>query len=131
MNTKILKSVCGICLVCGALTSCDDQIMEWKTPEGHGSLTAAEIPLQVKEVLANYGTLKEYSAQYMPGSTLGVGAGITLTTNDEDARQAIIFDNFQMVTFGNAMKMDAMVTNSGALNTPNSTLHSTSSRRKT
>ena len=117
MNTKILKSVCGICLVCGALTSCDDQIMEWKTPEGHGSLTAAEIPLQVKEVLANYGTLKEYSAQYMPGSTLGVGAGITLTTNDEDARQTIIFDNFQMVTFGNAMKMDAMVTNSGALNT--------------
>ena len=39
------------------LTGCDDQIMEWGTPEGHFGVTTAEIPLEVKEVLANYGDL--------------------------------------------------------------------------
>ena len=101
----------------GLLTSCDDQIMEWKTPEGHGAVTKAEIPLQVKEVLANYANLKEYSAQYMPNSVIGLGIGKAIYTDEADPRQALANANFQMITFGNAMKMDAVVTNSGALNT--------------
>ena len=119
MNTKIFKSIClagGLAL---AMSSCDDQIMEWGTPDGRTAVTAAEIPLEVKEVLANYENLKVYSAQYMPGTTLGIGAGIGFLTNADDPRHQLILDNYQMMTFGNAMKMDAIVGNSGALNTAN------------
>ncbi len=36
------------------LTACDDQIMEWGRPAGQQPVTTADIPLAVKEVLANY-----------------------------------------------------------------------------
>ena len=105
------------------LTGCDDQIMEWKTPDGHGAVTTAEIPLQVKEVLANYANLKEYAAEARQNGQLGsnfilgLGIGAGIYTNDEDARRQLSNDNFEMITLGNAMKHDAMVTNTGGLNT--------------
>lgn len=101
------------------LTGCDDQIMEWGTPEGHGEVTAAELPLQVKEVLANYANIKEYAAQYTPNMTIGLGIGASIYTDDTDPRQALSNDNFQMITLGNAMKHDAIVTNAGGLNFSN------------
>ena len=41
-------------LMACALTwsSCDDQIMEWKNSDG--SITASDIPLALKEKIANY-----------------------------------------------------------------------------
>ena len=100
------------------LTGCDDQIMEWGTPEGHFGVTTAEIPLEVKEVLANYGDLKTYAAENHPNMVLGLGIGKDIYMG-EDARHALAVANFQMVTWGNAMKMDAIVGNSGALNFAN------------
>ena len=118
MITKQLRSYITIGLVSCAgvmLTSCEDQIMEWKTPDGHGAVTKTEIPLEVKEVLANYESLKTYSSQYMPKSTLGLGIGAAIYTDDNDPRSSLANSNFQMITLGNAMKHDAIVGNSGSL----------------
>ena len=98
------------------MTSCDDQIMEWKS-QGD-SVTAAEIPLAVKEVLANYDDIKAYAEENHPNMTLGLGIGMNIYMG-EDGRRELSRDNFQMITWGNAMKMDAIVKNNGSLNFAN------------
>ena len=98
------------------LTGCDDQIMEWGTPDGHTGVTKSEIPLAVKEVLANYDVIKAYSVENHPNMVLGLGVGKNIYMS-EDGRHDLAAGNFQMVTWGNAMKMDAMVGNTGSLNT--------------
>ena len=119
MITKISRifstGLVGCGLVALTFTSCDDQIMEWGTPEGHGVVTAAEIPLEVKAVLANYGDLKTYSTQYHPNTLLGLGIGAAIYLG-EDGRYDLANANFQQITLGNAMKADALIANSGALN---------------
>lgn len=97
-------------------TACDDQIMKWGTPEGHDEVTATDIPLAVKEVLANYAPIKDYAKQYTPKMVVGLGMGANLyAENYKDVYQNLANDNFQMFTPGNAMKMDAVVGNSGKL----------------
>ncbi|MBR1402255.1 MAG: endo-1,4-beta-xylanase [Prevotella sp.] len=112
LHRIILPAVASVML----LTGCDDQIMEWFTPEGHGTVTKAELPLQVKEVLANYDNIKDYASQYMPNTVIGLGIGGAIYASD-DARHQLADNNFQMITWGNAMKHDAMMSNSGTLNT--------------
>ncbi len=107
----LLPAVASIVL----LTGCKDQIMEWSTPEGHTAVTKSELPLAVKEVIANYDDIKDYSAEHHPNMKLGLGIGKDIYMG-EDGRHELATANFQMVTWGNAMKMDAIVTNSGALN---------------
>ena len=46
------------------LGSCDDQIMEWK--ESDKNITISDIPLALKEKLANYDYIKAYAKQYTP-----------------------------------------------------------------
>ena len=48
------------------LTGCDDNMMNWATPEGHNAVSSAEIPLAVKEVIANYDDIKVYAGQHTP-----------------------------------------------------------------
>lgn len=96
------------------LTGCDDTKMEWGTPDGHYPVTSADIPLAVKEVLANYGNIKDYASQYTPQMTIGLGLGASKYVSDADYKD-IADANFQMFTTGNAMKMDAIVGNSGTL----------------
>lgn len=99
------------------LTGCDDQIMEWSRPAGENAVTNAEIPLAVKEVLANYDNIKTYAAQYTPNMIVGLGCSADLyTSNFNGNYQQIANDNFQMFTMGNAMKMDAIVGSSGTMN---------------
>ena len=98
------------------LTGCEDQIMEWGMPDGHTGVTKAEIPLAVKEVLANYDVVKSYAAEKHPDMVLGLGIGKDIYMG-EDGRHELAAGNFQMVTWGNAMKHDAIVGNTGALNT--------------
>ena len=98
------------------LTGCDEQIMEWGAPADHAGVTAAELPLEVKEVLANYGNLKDYSQQYMPNTVLGIGMGADMYVANEKGEADLANANFQMFTPGNAMKHDAIVGNSGSLN---------------
>lgn len=99
------------------LTGCDDTKMEWGTPDGHNAVTTAEIPLAVKEVLANYDDIKTYAETYTPNMIIGLGLGASqyVAAADDEPYQVLPNSNFQMFTCGNAMKMDAMVGNSGSL----------------
>ena len=87
-------------LMACALTwsSCDDQIMEWKNSDG--SITASDIPLALKEKIANYDYIKSYVAQYAPNMNVGLGLGADLYINDA-AYRTIADANFQMFTTGN------------------------------
>jgi len=55
------------------LASCDDQKMEWATPDGHYPVTIAEMPLELAEQIANYDYIKAYAAKYTPNMTVGLG----------------------------------------------------------
>lgn len=112
---KINKIILPVVASAVLLTGCDDQIMEWGTPDGHNGVTAAELPLAVKEVLANYDDIKVYAAEHHPNMMLGLGIGKDIYMGN-DGRHELAADNFQMITWGNAMKHDAIVTSSGALN---------------
>ena len=99
------------------LTGCDDQIMEWGRPAGENAVTKSDIPLAVKEVLANYEAVKTYAAQYSSNFIVGLGLGATLyNENYEGVYRTLSDENYQMYTFGNAMKMDAMLSSSGTFN---------------
>jgi len=99
------------------LTGCDDTKMEWGTPDDHNGVTASEIPLAVKEVLANYDDIKTYAESYTPNMIIGLGLGASqyVAAADDEPYQVLPNANFQMFTCGNAMKMDAMVSSSGSL----------------
>lgn len=85
--------------------------MEWGTPDGHGKVTTSEIPLAVKEVLANYDNIKAYAPA---NSFIGIGMGADQYVDNPD-QQALATANYQLFTPGNAMKMDAIVQGSGTL----------------
>lgn len=112
-----MKTKYFIPILAGALllTGCDDQIMKWGTPDGHGEVTSAEIPLAVKEVIANYGNIKDYATQYTPNQLIGIGMGASLYVDNANGEGDLANANYQMFTPGNAMKMDAVVKNSGSL----------------
>ena len=98
------------------LTGCDDQIMQWGKPADHADVTSADLPLAVKEVIANYDNIKDYANQYTPNMVIGIGMGADLYVNNEKGEGDLINANYQMFTPGNAMKSDAMLGNSGTIN---------------
>ncbi|MBQ8153545.1 MAG: endo-1,4-beta-xylanase [Prevotella sp.] len=112
---KINKIILPVVASAMLLTGCDDQIMEWGLQEGHTAVTSADLPLAVKEVLSNYDDIKKYSSDNHPNMKLGLGIGKDIYMGEDD-RHDLAANNFQMVTWGNAMKMDAIVSASGALN---------------
>lgn len=114
INKFLLPVVASAMLFIG----CDNQIMEWGLQDGHTAVTSADLPLAVKEVLANYDDIKAYSAANHPNMKLGLGVGMAIYMG-EDGRHELAKDNFQMVTWGNAMKMDAIVKSNGDLNFDN------------
>ena len=108
---KIILPVVACTLVLG---SCDDNKMDWGTPDGHGEVEISDIPLALKEKLANYETIKTYAAQYAPNMTIGLGLGADLYI-DNPAYRAVADANFQMFVTGNAMKHSSVVKNNGDL----------------
>lgn len=98
------------------LTGCDDQIMQWGKPGDHADVTKADIPLAVKEVIANYDNIKDYAQQYTPNMKIGIGMGADLYANNENGEGDLANTNYQVFTPGNAMKNDAIMGNSGSLN---------------
>ena len=44
------------------LAACEDNKMEWGTPDGHGQADLSDIPLSLTEKIANYKSIKEYAA---------------------------------------------------------------------
>ena len=114
MNTyKIMLPVVASAML---LTACDEQIMEWGRDADKGTVTAAEIPLAVKEVIANYDDIKAYSSQYMPNTIVGIGMGADMFVTNANGEGDLAAANFLLFTPGNAMKHDAIVGNSGNLN---------------
>lgn len=102
------------------LTGCYDEKMEWHTPEGHNPVTSDEIPLQLQEEIDHYDYIKNYMAQNMPETPIGVGltANYYIDADGEHPDYAGLCDaHFQQFVTGNAMKMDAMVNADGTLNT--------------
>ena len=98
------------------LTGCDDQLMEWGKPADHADVTSSEIPLAVKEVIANYDNIKDYAQQYTPDMLIGIGMGADLYINNANGEGNLANANYQVFTPGNAMKNDAIMGNSGSLN---------------
>lgn len=93
------------------LNSCDDQVMEWKTLEGHNPVTASEIPLNLAEKIANYDFIKAYVPA---GMIVGIGAGAEIYISDPKYKE-VVDNNFQLFTPGNAMKHSSVVRNNGSL----------------
>ncbi len=98
------------------LTGCDDQIMQWGKPADHADVTSADLPLAVKEVIANYDNIKDYASQYTPNMVIGIGMGADMYVSNENGEGDLVNANYQMFTPGNAMKSDAMLGNSGTIN---------------
>ena len=102
------------------LVGCDDEKMEWYTPEGHGAVASSEIPLQLAEKIANYDYIKNYAQQYLPGGQIGLGISADKYTeglgNYDSAYAAVANQNFQIFTPGNAMKHQSVVQANGSLN---------------
>ena len=96
------------------LGSCDDNKMEWGTPDGHGEISESEMPLALKEKIANYDYIKAYAAQYTPNLIVGLGLGTDEYIGNADYK-AIADANFQMFTTGNAMKHQTVVQSDGTL----------------
>lgn len=96
-----------------SLAGCDDQIMEWQNPDG--TVKTSEIPLEVREKLALYKPVKEYVAQYHPEMLVTAGISLDLFLENEEYRR-LVTENFQGVTFGNAMKHQSIVSASGTTN---------------
>ena len=113
---KINKIMIPVVASAMLLTGCDDQIMQWGKPANHADVTKAEIPLAVKEVIANYDNIKDYAQQYTPNMKIGIGMGADLYANNENGEGDLANANYQVFTPGNAMKNDAIMDNSGSLN---------------
>ena len=109
------KTIIPILTINLLASSCEEHKMEWETPSDYNKVTSAEIPLGLAEKIANYKNIKEYIAEYVPHMTLGLGIGADYYMDNETVKQ-LADANFQMYTTGNAMKHEAVVTNSGKLN---------------
>ena len=113
---KINKIFIPVVAAAMLLTGCDDQLMEWGKPADHADVTSSEIPLAVKEVIANYDNIKDYAQQNTPNMLIGIGMGADLYINNANGEGNLANANYQVFTPGNAMKNDAIMGNSGSLN---------------
>lgn len=113
---KIIRIIIPVVASTMLLTGCDDQIMQWGKPGDHADVTSADLPLAVKEVIANYDNIKDYANQYTPNMVIGIGMGADMYVSNENGEGDLANANYQMFTPGNAMKSDAMLGNSGTIN---------------
>ncbi|MED9897632.1 MAG: endo-1,4-beta-xylanase [Prevotella sp.] len=113
---KIIRIIIPVVASTMLLTGCDDQIMQWGKPGDHADVTSADLPLAVKEAIANYDNIKDYANQYTPNMVIGIGMGADMYVSNENGEGDLANANYQMFTPGNAMKSDAMLGNSGTIN---------------
>lgn len=111
---KLNKIILPVVACALAFGSCYDEKMEWGKPDGHGDVNISDIPLALKEKLANYDYIKAYAKQYMPHATIGLGLGADLYISDPQYKQ-VADENFQLFTTGNAMKHASVVKSDGTL----------------
>lgn len=111
---KLNKIILPVMACALTLSGCYDEKMEWGKPDGHGDVNIFDIPLALKEKLANYDYIKAYAKQYAPHMTIGLGLGADQYISDPQYKQ-VADDNFQLFTTGNAMKHQAVVKSDGSL----------------
>lgn len=112
---KVNKILFPLAAVSMVFASCDDQVMEWKEPDR--TVTGSEIPMELAEKISQYDYIKNYMAQYHPNVDITLGMGLDDFLDEENPAYAqTVLDNFQGVTFGNAMKHQSIVSSSGAFN---------------
>lgn len=115
-RNSILLPFAALALLCAG---CDDDKMDWGTPEGQTPISGPEaIPLSIQEQINNYDYLKNYVKQYQSrvGANFILGLGMGLQGYMDDAAYRSVADgNFQMYTPGNAMKQGVMVKNDGTI----------------
>lgn len=116
-RNKILFPVAALAVLCAA---CDDDKMDWGTPEGETPISGtSQIPLNIQEQINNYDYIKNYVEKYRSrvGSQfiLGLGLGADMYLSDTTVKR-VADENFQMYTTGNAMKQGVMVKNNGDIN---------------
>lgn len=111
---KLHKIILPVMACALTLSGCYDEKMEWGKPDGHGDVNISDIPLALKEKLANYDYIKAYAKQYAPHMTIGLGLGADQYISDPQYKQ-VADDNFQLFTTGNAMKHQAVVKSDGSL----------------
>ena len=115
-RNSILLPFAALALLCAG---CDDDKMDWGTPEGQTPISGPEaIPLSIQEQINNYDYLKNYVKQYQSrlGSNFILGLGMGLQGYmDDDIYRRVADENFQMYTPGNAMKQGVMVKNDGSI----------------
>ena len=110
---KINKLIIPVLASAMLITGCDDQIMKWG--DDRTGVTSEELPLAVKEAIANYDNIKDYASQYTPKMLIGIGMGADLYCANENGEGDLANANYQMFTPGNAMKNDAIMKNNGSL----------------
>ncbi|MCM1137965.1 MAG: endo-1,4-beta-xylanase [Duncaniella sp.] len=112
---KVNKIIFPLAAASMLFVACDDQIMEWKEPDS--TVKPTEIPMELAEKISKYDFIKNYMAQYHPDADITIGMSLDQFLDEENPnyRQAVL-DNFQGVTFGNAMKHQSIVSSSGAYN---------------
>ena len=116
-RNKILFPVAALAVLCAA---CDDDKMDWGTPEGETPISGtSQIPLNIQEQINNYDYIKNYVEKYRSrvGSQfiLGLGLGADMYLSDTTVKR-VADENFQMYTTGNAMKQGVMVKINGDIN---------------
>lgn len=111
---KLNKIILPVMACALTLSGCYDEKMEWGKPDGHGDVNISDIPLALKEKLANYDYIKAYAKQYAPHMTIGLGLGADQYISDPQYKQ-VADDNFQLFTTGNTMKHQAVVKSDGSL----------------
>ncbi|MDE6204779.1 MAG: endo-1,4-beta-xylanase, partial [Duncaniella sp.] len=94
------------------MSACDDQVMEWR--ESDPTVKPTEIPLKLAETLSRYDYLKNYMAEYRPDAKIFLGMGLDDFLASPEYRQ-VVLDNYQGVTFGNAMKHGSLVKANGSI----------------
>ena len=85
--------------------------MEWGRDEMYGEVTAAELPLALREAISRYEPLKNYAKDF----SIGIGISEDLY-NSEEVYRNIVNENFKEVTLSNSMKHRWMVGSNGQLN---------------
>ena len=96
-----------------SLAACDEQKMEWQPSDP--TIGSSDMPLELKEKIANYDFLKTYVQQYHPNINAAAGISADLYASDPDYKK-VVDENFTGVTFGNAMKHQSVVTAKGDYN---------------
>ena len=95
------------------MSACDDNVMEWQQPDT--TVKPTELPMELAEKIGRYKNIKEYMTEYHPSVPLTLGMGLDSYLGSE-TYAAVVNDNFQGVTFGNAMKHQSVVASNGSYN---------------